>query len=174
VGSVQAGTKSNVIADSATLLVNIRTYSEHTRAAILDSIKRMVTAECDASRSPRPPEFELFDRFPVTDNDARVTERVAADFHEYFGDHAHELPLQTASEDFSEIPTALGVPYSFWGFGGVDPDVYQRAAAADRVLMDIPVNHSAEFAPVLQPTLDTGTSALVVAALAWLGRPGLA
>jgi len=32
------------------------------------------------------------------------------------------------------------------------------------------VNHSAQFAPVMQPTLDTGTAALVVAALAWLGR----
>jgi hippurate hydrolase len=36
------------------------------------------------------------------------------------------------------------------------------------VSQDIPVNHSARFAPVIQPTLDTGTQALVVAALAWL------
>jgi hypothetical protein len=28
----------------------------------------------------------------------------------------------------------------------------------------------ATFAPVLQPTLDTGTQAMVVAALAWLAR----
>ena len=33
---------------------------------------------------------------------------------------------------------------------------------------DIPVNHAANFAPVIQPTLDTGTQALIVAALAWL------
>jgi hippurate hydrolase len=32
------------------------------------------------------------------------------------------------------------------------------------------VNHSPFFAPALQPTLDTGTSAMVVAALAWLGH----
>jgi hippurate hydrolase len=31
-------------------------------------------------------------------------------------------------------------------------------------------NHSAGLAPVIQPTLDTGTQALVVAALAWLAR----
>jgi hippurate hydrolase len=36
------------------------------------------------------------------------------------------------------------------------------------VYQDIPVNHSAGFAPIVQPTLDTGTQALVVAALAWL------
>ena len=168
VGSVQAGTKSNVIPDSATIQLNVRSYSERTRSSILDSIRRIVTAECDASGSPRPPEFELFDRFPVTDNDAAVTDRVAAAFAEHFGDRAGALPLQTASEDFSDIPTALGVPYTYWGIGGTDPDTYQRAEAADRIAQDIPVNHSARFAPVLQPTLDTGTEALVVAALAWL------
>ena len=171
VGSVQAGTKSNVIPDAATIQLNIRTYSERTRSAILDAVKRIVTAECDASGSPRPPEFEMFDQFPVTDNDEGITERVASAFTEHFGDHAGELPLQTASEDFSDIPTALGIPYSYWGIGGTDPDLYQRAVAAGRVSQDVPVNHSAQFAPVLQPTLDTGTAALVVAALAWLASP---
>lgn len=36
------------------------------------------------------------------------------------------------------------------------------------VSQDIPVNHSPTFAPVVQPTLDTGTQAMVSAALAWL------
>ena len=40
-----------------------------------------------------------------------------------------------------------------------------------RVAQDIPVNHSAFFAPVIQPTLDTGIEAMVVAAVAWLGEP---
>jgi amidohydrolase len=171
VGSVQAGTKSNVIPDHATILLNIRTYDEGTRSSILDAIKRIVTAECTASRSPRPPEFELFDQFPVTDNDPAVTERVAAAFAGYFGDGAQGLPLQTASEDFSDIPRALGVPYTYWGIGGTDPALYQQAEAAGRRSQDVPVNHSARFAPVLQPTLDTGTAALTVAALAWLEQP---
>ena len=169
VGSVQAGTKSNVIPDFATIQLNVRSYSESTRSAILTSIRRMVTAECEASGSPAPPEFEVFDRFPVTDNDAATTERVAAAFADHFGSSAGELPLQTASEDFSDLPKALGVPYTYWGIGGADPDAYAQAELAGRVAQDIPVNHSAEFAPILQPTLDTGTTALVVAALAWLG-----
>ena len=169
VGSVQAGTKSNVIPDSAVIQLNVRSYSESTRSAILDSIKRIVTAECDASGSPSPPEFELFDRFPVTDNDPATTDRVSTAFTEHFGDRAGVLPLQTASEDFSDLPKALGIPYTYWGIGGIDADAYSQAAASGRVAQDIPVNHSAKFAPVLQPTLDTGTSALVVAALAWLG-----
>ena len=169
VGSVQAGTKSNVIPELATIQLNVRSYSERTRSAILAAIKRIVTAECEASGSPSPPEFELFDQFPVTDNDAATTERVAVAFADHFGERAGELPLQTASEDFSDLPKALGVPYTYWGIGGADPDAYTQAQASGRVAQDIPVNHSAKFAPVLQPTLDTGTTALVVAALAWLG-----
>ena len=171
VGSVQAGTRSNVIPDHATILLNVRTYNDGTRSAILDAIERIVTAECTASRSPRPPELELFDRFPITDNDPEVTERVAAAFAGHFGDDAGPLPLQTASEDFSDLPRALGVPYSYWGIGGADRSLYEQARATGRLSEDVPVNHSAHFAPVLQPTLDTGTAALTVAALAWLGRP---
>ena len=168
VGSLQAGTKSNVIPDHAMIALNVRTYHDQTRSAILEAIRRIVVAECDASGSPRPPEFELFDRFPLTDNDPEVTERVATAFRETFGADATELPVQTASEDFTDIPNALGIPYTYWGIGGIDPDTYERARAAGRVAQDVPVNHSAAFAPVLQPTLDTGTTALVVAALEWL------
>ena len=168
VGSVQAGTKSNVIPESATILLNVRTYDDRTRTAVLEAIERIVTAECTASRSPRPPELERFDRFPATVNDAGTRTRVATAFAGHFGDLAGELPLQTASEDFSDLPDALGIPYCYWGIGGIDPDTYARAEAAGRVADDVPVNHSARFAPVLQPTLDTGTAALVVAALEWL------
>jgi len=138
---------------------------------LLDAIKRIVTAECTASRSPRPPEFELFDRFPLTDNDAAVTERVATAFAAHFGADARQLPRQTASEDFSDIPRALAIPYTYWGIGGTDANLYRQAEATGRRSEDVPVNHSAGFAPVLQPTLDTGTAALTVAALAWLAGP---
>ncbi|KSZ58121.1 amidohydrolase [Rhodococcus pyridinivorans KG-16] len=169
VGSVQAGTKSNVIPDEATILLNIRTYDENTRRSILAAVKRIVVAECEASRSPRPPEFELFDQYPMTDNDPAVTEQVAAAFAAHFGDDSGELPLQTASEDFSDIPRALGIPYTYWGIGGVDPELYRQAETEGRIADDVPVNHSATFAPLIQPTLDTGTAALVVAARTFLG-----
>lgn len=43
-----------------------------------------------------------------------------------------------ASEDFSDIPTALGIPYTYWGIGGIDGDLYRKAKAADRLIQDIP------------------------------------
>jgi hippurate hydrolase len=170
VGSIQAGTKSNVIDDHAVLQLNIRTYGEQTRQTVLDAVHRIVVAECQASGSPREPEFELFDRFPPTSNDPATTARVRAAFDRFFGERSGDLDLQTASEDFSDIPEALGVPYTYWGIGGVDPARFAAARAAGRVAQDIPVNHSPAFAPILQPTLDTGTQALVVAALGWLSQ----
>jgi hypothetical protein len=53
--------------------------------------------------------------------------------------------------------------------GGTDPDAYRAAEQTGRIAQDIPVNHAAGFAPLIQPTLDTGTQALIAAALAWLG-----
>ncbi|MFV8176056.1 amidohydrolase [Mycolicibacterium peregrinum] len=168
VGSIQAGTKSNVIGDHAVLELNLRTFDESVRTAVLAAIRRVVIAECQASDSPREPEFELYANFPLTVNDDAVTARVAAAFSEYFGDRAQTMPAGSASEDFSDIPAALGAPYTYWGFGGIDAEAFRAAVAADRTRLDIPVNHSPRFGPVLQPTLDTGTEALVVAGLSWL------
>lgn len=168
VGSIQAGTKSNVIGDHAVLELNLRTFDESVRTAVLAAIRRVVIAECQASDSPRDPEFELYANFPLTVNDDAVTARVEAAFSEYFGDRAQTMPAGSASEDFSDIPAALGAPYTYWGFGGIDEEAFRAAVSADRTRVDIPVNHSPRFGPVLQPTLDTGTEALVVAGLSWL------
>lgn len=168
VGSLHAGTKSNVIGDRAVLELNVRSYSDTTRSAVLGAIRRIVTAECQASRTPKEPEFELFDQFPPTLNDPDATARVRSAFDRFFGDRSGDLPLQTASEDFSDIPHAFSAPYCYWGIGGIDQATFQQAEQAGRISEDIPVNHSPFFAPVIQPTLDTGTQALVVAALSWL------
>ncbi|KAA0112234.1 amidohydrolase [Mycolicibacterium sp. P1-5] len=169
IGSIHAGTKSNVIGDHAVLELNLRTYDESVRTAVLNAIRRIVVAECQASDAPREPDFELYDSFPLTVNDDAVTDRVSDAFAGYFAERFQTMRAQSASEDFSDIPTALGVPYTYWGFGGIDEAQYRAAAEAGRVSQDIPVNHSPAFAPVIQPTLDTGTEALVVAALAFLG-----
>jgi metal-dependent amidase/aminoacylase/carboxypeptidase family protein len=170
IGSIRAGSKSNVIGDHAVLELNVRSYDESVRAAVLDAIRRIVVAECHASNSPREPEFELYDSFPLTINDDAVTDRVSEAFTVYFGERFQPMPAQSASEDFSDIPNALGVPYTYWGIGGIDERQYRTAADNGRLSQDVRVNHSPVFAPVIQPTLDTGTQALVVAALAWLAR----
>ena len=170
VGSLQAGTKANIIADRAELLVNIRFYSDATRAALLAAIRRIVTAECAASGAPRDPDFDIYEEAPLTDNDPTVTAAVREAFAGSLGEQVMITPPRVlGSEDFSDIANGVGAPYSFWLFGGTDPDAFAAAEAAGTLASDIPGNHSPHFAPVIQPTLDTGTAALVAAALAWLG-----
>lgn len=172
IGRLAAGSKSNIISDHAELELNIRTFSDASRSTIVNAIHRIVETECAASGSPKPPSFELYDHYPLTDNDADATATVSDAFTRHFGDQAFTIERQSASEDFSEIPDALGVPYTYWGLGGIDPDTYATAKAAGMVSTDIPANHSPAFAPVIEPTLETGTAAAVVAALAWLGTAG--
>jgi hippurate hydrolase len=168
VGRVTAGTKSNIIPDHAVIELNIRAYGESTRSLLIKAIERVVRGECLASGSPKDPEFELYDQYPLTSNDPDVTARVTAAFTGYFGERAFTVARQSASEDFSRIPDALGVPYTYWALGGIDEKQWHAAEAAGRLASDIPGNHSPHFAPVIEPTLKTGTAALVVAALAWL------
>ncbi|MFJ6123811.1 M20 family metallopeptidase [Streptomyces griseoviridis] len=171
VGSITAGSSPNVIPDSAVIELNVRSYDDATRTHLLDAIERCVRAESEASGSPEAPTIEKLSEFPPTHNDADVAKRLDEAFRAHFGDRAGTAELQTASEDFSEIPRALGAPFCYWGIGGTDPDRYAEAERKGTVNQDIPVNHSAAFAPVIQPTLDTGVSALVVAALTWLQTP---
>ena len=167
VGSVQAGTRGNVIPDHAVLQLNMRSYSQPTRQRMLAAIQRIVRAECQASGSPKDPDFKTLASFPLLDNDAATTDRVAAAFADRFGDNALELDRQTVSEDFGIIPDAAGIPYCYWGIGRTDRQVYLTAEKEGR-LQDVPTNHSPKFLPPLQPTQRTGTETLITAALAWL------
>lgn len=167
VGRVAAGSKSNIIPDRAVIELNIRAYDEATRTQLIGAIKRIVLGECAASGASQEPDIELYDEYPLTSNDPEATATVAAAFHGYFGDGSFSVPAQSASEDFSEIPRALGCPYTFWALGGTDAKRWHAAEAAG-TLRELPANHSPRFAPVIEPTLETGTAAIVVAALAWL------
>ncbi|MFB7529261.1 M20 family metallopeptidase [Streptomyces sp. NPDC056178] len=167
VGSIHAGSGPNVIPDSAVIQLNVRTYDDATRNQVLKAIERIVRAECEASGAPRAPEIEKTAAFPPTVNDEEATRRVAEAFAAHFGDDAHTIDLQTASEDMSELPQAFAAPFTYWGIGGIDADLYAEAARKGTIAQDVPVNHSPDFAPVIQPTLDTGVSAMTVAALAW-------
>ena len=159
VGSLQAGSKANIIPDRARLLLNIRAYDPEIRDKLISSVERIVEAECEASGAPKPPEIEVFDRYPLTDNDPAVNEKVTAAFSEHFGpDRVKHLDPITASEDFSVIPDAFGVPYTYWGVGGFTAE------------QEIRPNHNPGFAPAMQPTLRTATEAAVAAAHAFLRK----
>ncbi|RZA20070.1 MAG: amidohydrolase [Lysobacteraceae bacterium] len=169
IGSLQAGTKENIIPDDATLKLNLRTYDEGVRAHMLRAVRRICCAESDASDAPRPPEFTMLSSYPLTDNDHEATRRVAEAFRAQFGDAALACAPKAASEDFSVFGRSWNVPYVFWFVGGTDPGLHAKAKA-EGTLNKLPSNHSPRFAPVLEPTFRVGLRAMLSAA-AWLCAP---
>ncbi|SEB25900.1 M20 family metallopeptidase [Variovorax sp. YR216] len=168
IGSLQAGTKENIIPDDATIKLNMRTFSEDTREYMLKSIRRICCAECEASGAERPPEFTTINSYPLTENDLVATQKVAHAFGNQFGENASLAPSPaSASEDFSIFGRTWGVPYVFWFVGGTNPEAYAKAKQ-ERTVNKIPSNHSPKFAPQIHPTLETGLQAMLTAAGAWL------
>jgi hippurate hydrolase len=168
VGRLQAGTKDNIIPDTAELGINIRTYSRPTRDLVRAAIERIVTAECAASAAPRPPEITWTSSAPLLVSDPGATDATMAAFRGHFGDQRlMPLPLVTASEDVGNFGEAAGVPTVFWFWGGLDTKTV-LAAMAEGHLDSLPGNHSPLFAPVIEPTLTTGIQTLTLAARTWL------
>jgi amidohydrolase len=168
IGSLQAGTKENIIPDEAVLKLNVRTYDEGVRERVLGAIRRICEAEAAASAAPRPPEFTPLDSYSLVRNDPDATRRVGEAFRQHFtADRVQESGPASASEDFGSFGAEWHVPSVFWFVGGTDPDIYAKAKSANR-LGDIPTNHNPRFAPVIHPTLETGVETMVVAVQAWL------
>lgn len=171
VGAINSGSKSNIIPDSAELLLNLRTYSNEVREQVKRAIERIVKSECEAAGSPKEPEFEYYDQFPLTENDSEINKKVTEAFIDYFGkNRVFKGKPATASEDFSTIPKAFGVPYDYWFVHGTDSKKWEKAVINGSVAQDIPANHNPGFYPEIQPTLKTATGAQIVAALTYLGK----
>jgi amidohydrolase len=171
VGRLQAGTKENVIPDTAELGINVRSYSPRVRDRVRAAVERIVRAESDAGAAVREPDLEWFASAPALVSDPDATQATREAFAAHFGaDRLLPMPLITASEDVGVFGDALGVPTVYWFWGGLEPEVV-FAAFAEGDLESLPANHSPLFAPLIEPTLSTGVEALVVAALAWLGKP---
>ena len=173
VGVIRAGTKVNIIPDTAELQINVRTYDSVVRDTVLAAIDRIVRAESAASGAPREPDVEHADAFPAVVNDPAASARTAEAMRTVFGAGGVVDPGPvTGSEDVGEFATAAGVPCVYWVLGGADPTAFAGvtdAVGMARVMAGIPSNHSSKFAPVISPTLAAGVAALVTAARAWLG-----
>jgi len=173
VGTLHAGTKANIIPESAELELNVRTYDSAVRERVLAAVERIVRAEAAASGAPREPEVIRVDSFPRVDNDPAGCERTLPALRGVVGGLVVDPGALTGSEDVGILATAAGVPCVYWILGGADPALFRDAATPSellRVVAGLPSNHSPGYAPVIQPTLGIGVAALVAAARTWLGR----
>ncbi|MFE4872648.1 amidohydrolase [Streptomyces sp. NPDC056682] len=170
VGALNAGTKDNIIPDEAELKLNIRTYKDEVRTKVLGAVERIVRGEAVVAGAEREPDITEIDSFPVLVNDADALARTMAAVGAVIGaDKVIDPGPVTGSEDVGLFGTEAQVPVCYWLFGGVDAEEFGAAFAAGTRDRDIPSNHSPFFAPLVEPTLTTGVTALTTAALAWLG-----
>jgi amidohydrolase len=172
VGTIQGGTKRNIISEEVKLELTLRSFDEKVMARLIAAIRRICEGTARAAGLPE-------DRLPivtvtpesaaVTVNDDALVRRVVGAFRQWFDDKqvTAQKPV-TGAEDFSEFGrTVPRVPIFIWGVGAADPEKYAAAQKAGRAL---PSNHSPLAAFVPDPTLRTCVTSMTAAVLELAGR----
>lgn len=162
IGTFHGGLKENIIPSTAEFTINVRTFDQKMREAVLASIRRIIRAEAEASSAP-PPEIEELYSFPLCYNDPAATDQLIQEFRVMIGeDGVREVPPMMASEDFGTLSAAISAPSVYWTFGGYTAETL-------KVDGHIAGNHSPHFAPAAEPTLSTGVRAALTAILSKVG-----
>jgi hippurate hydrolase len=158
VGYIQAGTKNNIIPDQAELGITVRSYKPEVRKQVLAAVERITKAEAIAAGATREPKIDHYEATDAVYNDPPLAQRMQGVLTSALGkDNVVVEEPGMASEDFSYF-TAQGVPSFYFSLGGADPGKYAEAKAAG---VNLPSNHSALFAPDVDPSLRTGIAAEV-------------
>jgi hippurate hydrolase len=168
VGSIHAGTRSNIIPEEAHLQLTVRSYKDEVRQRLIDGIARIAKAEAAAAGAEKAPVVEVVETVKAVYNDPKLTERTVAALRSAIGDSNVELTSPAmAADDFAEYGRA-GVPaFDFW----VGAANKEKLEAAHKSGQELPGLHSAYFAPDREPSLKTGITAETAAVLELLGKP---
>jgi amidohydrolase len=158
VGYIHAGTKNNIIPDQAEMGLTVRTRSAEVRKQVLAAIERVIRGESEAGGAVRAPLIDHYESTDLVYNDPELAQRMKGTLEAALGkDHVvMEEPIP-ASEDFSYY-VEQGIPGFYFSLGGADPEKFAEAKASGMML---PSNHSALFAPDVDPALRTGIAAEV-------------
>lgn len=168
VGSIQGGTKHNIISDEVKMQLTVRTYKKEVRDVVLAAIARIAKGCAIAAGLPedRMPDVHVRqDEFtPATYNNPELTRRVSASLKSAIGDANVILKDPTmGGEDFSEYSLPdHSIPAFMFNVGAVDP---AKAAESKRTGSPLPSLHSSKFAPLPEPTIRTGVVGMTTAVL---------
>lgn len=159
VGSIQAGTKNNIIPAEATLLLTVRTLTAPMRQQVLKAIDRIVKAEAVAAGAPRAPLIENYESADALVNDPALTQRVSAALKRELGaERVTDQPPEMASEDFVQFQKA-GVPTLQLRVGATPQATFDAAMKTGATL---PSLHSPQFAPDRDKTIRAAVAAEVI------------
>jgi amidohydrolase len=145
VGQFEAGTRNNIVPDTARLVGTIRTFDEAMRKDIHARVTR--TAENIAAAAGGSATVRIDLGYPVTVNNPQLTRRMMPTLQRIAGEKLVEVTRNTVAEDFSRFQQA--VPGMFV-FLGITPPAQVGTA---------PANHSPQFF-VDEAALTTGVRTL--------------
>ena len=168
VGSIHGGTRYNIIPDEVHLQLTVRTYKEEVRQHVLASIARITRGIAAAAGIPedRAPIVKVSDteQTPAMYNNPELTLRLAKVFQRALGvDNVVEAPPIMASEDFGRFGLdGHQIPTCMFSLGAADP---VKLAESEKTGVPLPSLHSSLFAPVAEPAIRTGVTAMTAAVL---------
>lgn len=163
VGSIHGGTKHNIIPDTVDLQLTVRSYSDGTRARLLEGIRRNVQAEAAAAGAPRPPEVTVGESTPATVNDPGLVRRTVEALKRALGsDRVVEVPPIMGSEDFTYYGRE-GIPAFMFNLGTTAPARIEESRRPGG--SPLPSLHSSQYAPEREAAIRGGVRAALVAVM---------
>ncbi|MFM8314502.1 MAG: M20 family metallopeptidase [Deltaproteobacteria bacterium] len=152
VGAFNAGTKHNIIPDSATLLLTVRTFSPEVRTKILDGIKRKAKAIALAYEAPEPEIKSSEEPVPSVINDPGMVQRLKPVFSKWLEE----------KNILSSEPWTVGEDFSRYGLEGVPSVMFTLGTLTEARIKKyqgkgtVPSLHSAQYFPSAEESLLVG------------------
>ena len=167
VGTIHGGLKRNIIPEEVTMGLTLRTYSEAVRDQIIAAVRETAEGVAVAYNMPA-------DRMPiVTVSQSEITPPTIND--PAFAERLRKIAIATLGAQHVTVGDAVmgSEDVGLFSSNGAIPTVMFRLGASDqgklaeslKTGVPLPGPHSPLFAPVYEPTIRTGVTALTAMAL---------
>ena len=162
VGSIQGGTKHNIIPDEVKLQLTLRSYSDKAKSQLVEGIKRICKGQAIAAGLSEEmyPEVKVSESYtPANYNDPALVDKLVAISSEAIGeDNVVEAAPLMVGEDFSRYGrTKEDVPTVLLWLGTVTPD---RIETFEKKGADLPGLHSPFYYPNPDKSIRTGVKVM--------------
>jgi amidohydrolase len=175
VGDIHGGTKRNIIPNEVKLELTARAFTPHARQVTIDGLRAMAAGITASAGLPpdKAAEVKVLDdeSTPPQVNDPALTNKVRAALDKALGkSNVEDADQAMGSEDVgifgdAQFNGGKAIPVVYFRLGAMDPAILNGALKAGTLP---PGLHTSRFAPVPQPTLDTGVKALTAGTIALL------
>ncbi len=164
VGSFHAGTKHNIIPDSAFLQLTVRNDNFKTRKLLLDGIRRVAENMGRVAGLPEEklPEITVMHTTPPNMNHLELTRRLRRVWGQAFGDNVfNEIKRQSMyGEDFAYYGIDPAIPATYFAIGGTKSEDLVAAASGGP---PVAPHHSPLFKIEPEDSISFGVEATVIA-----------